>query len=123
MSDLIRERNGAAAHTQVHLPLPAQARTSPRDDAPAPARRPPPWRRRSVQAGAIAALTGIALLVAFVRAMGNASQMGRLRHEVQATHDQATWRCQTLRGARERDDCLAQRTPVPQHNADLRPVP
>jgi hypothetical protein len=109
--------NGIGFDDRVH-----HARLQPpRKRVGAPANTSPWWRRRSVYGSVIAVVAVLAMLSAFIDAVATASLMGTLRREAVDTHTQSTWRCQAMHGAVERAECLAQRTPIPEHNADLRP--
>lgn len=107
---------GVAVLGNVHaatLPRPRGGVGAPADTAPR--RRWLPWHL-----GVVAALAFLALSIALLQALATAAELGNLRREAHAAHAQATWRCQALRDASARADCLARRTPVPRLNADLR---
>jgi hypothetical protein len=74
----------------------------------------------------VAALTLIALLVAFHQVVRGAVRQGETRRQATATLADAVWRCKTLPSPRVRVDCLLQldsaRLPIPLVPAQVPPV-
>ena len=58
--------------------------------------------------GILATLGIIALLLTFHQVVLGAVEQGDLRRQVNATHVEATWRCNALQGLRASDACLTQ---------------
>lgn len=66
--------------------------------------RTPPLRPVS---GVLAVLVVLGLLVAMDRVVRHAMEQGELHRRALALQAEATWRCNTLRGAGQREACLA----------------
>jgi len=71
------------------------------------ARLPAPVRSRAWPA-LFGWLTIVALLLAFHQVVRGAVQQGEVLRMAAATHADAVWRCNALRGNRMRETCLAQ---------------
>jgi hypothetical protein len=70
--------------------------------------RAPAWR------SAFAALVILALLLGFHQVVRQAVRQGELLRMSTATHAQAVWRCNSLNGARLRQQCLQElNAPLP----------
>ncbi|MBC7619425.1 MAG: hypothetical protein H7293_10655 [Candidatus Saccharibacteria bacterium] len=57
----------------------------------------------------IGAATIVALLLTLLQVLQNAVHRGATVKAVYAERAEAQWRCNSARGSRERDDCIAQR--------------
>ena len=66
----------------------------------------------------LAGLVIAALLAAFHQVVASAVQQGKILRMDAATHEQAVWRCNALRGDRVRASCLAQLIAPPLAQAD-----
>ena len=62
--------------------------------------------------GAALLFVFLALLMAFALVVQGTVDQGAARHRADARHADATWRCNTLRGAGASANCLAQLGPV-----------
>jgi hypothetical protein len=62
--------------------------------------------RAPIWPAAVAALTCIGLLVGLQQVVQQGVLQGSLRRAAAASHEDAVWRCNMLRGKRPRDDCL-----------------
>lgn len=68
----------------------------------------------------IAALIALFLLLAFHQVVRDAVRQGELLRMSTASHSEAAWRCNALRGLRMRESCLAQMNAAPRAEAPLR---
>lgn len=109
----------APRQSQLPTPTPSRAGVSTRAHAPLAAHPAPGpgarrrWLPRGLWIGsragtaALALLGLVALLFAFMHVVQASVALGESRRRVAAEDAVATWRCQALRGARERDACMA----------------